>query len=285
MVPAAGNGTAAASAAASAFAMPAAAAPVPPAHAAQAELEREFARVHRLHEERRANPILAGALTRLADWQAQRLALTYADLKADPRHADAVSFFQTDLYGGADYSQRDSDIARVVPIMVRMLPERVIATIAEAMELNALSAELDHALLARLPRADGHFSVAEYCKAYRRMGNRPARERQIRLIGNIGAALDVYVRKPLIRSALTMMRAPARMAGFGVLHDFLDRGFNAFRRMDGAEYFLATVVARETALMDAMFAGETAPFTDPLAPAPGSPAGANAAAADPVRPS
>ena len=116
------------------------------------------------------------------------------------------------------------------------------------------------------------------------MGNRPARERQIRLIGEIGAALDVYVKKPLIRSALTMMRAPARMAGFGVLHDFLDRGFNAFRRMDGAEYFLATVVARETALMDAMFAGETAPFADPLDPARGVPAAAAAVGAEPVRP-
>ena len=261
------------------------AADAPSAPAAQTELEREFARVHRLHEERRANPILAGALTRLADWQAQRLALTYADLKADPRYAAAVSFFQTDLYGGADYSQRDTDVGRVVPIMVRMLPERVILTIAEAMELNALSAELDRALLARLPRADGYCSVAEYCKAYRRAGNRPGRERQIRLIGDIGAALDTYVRKPLIRSALTMMRTPARMAGFGVLHDFLDRGFNAFRRMGGAEYFVATIVARETALMDAMFGGETAPFTDPLAPARGSPPGAAPTDADAVRPS
>ncbi len=258
--------------------------PASDAPAAQTELEREFAKVHRLHEERRANPILAGALTRLADWQAARLALTYADLKADPRHAEAVSFFQTDLYGGADFSQRDSDIARVIPIMVRMLPERVIATIAQAMELNVLSAELDRALLARLPRAGGNCTVAEYCKAYRRMGNRPARERQIRLIREIGAALDVYVKKPLIRSALTMMRTPARMAGFGVLHDFLDRGFNAFRRMDGAEYFLATVVTRETALMDAMFAGETAPFADPMDPARGLPP-RGATADEAVRPS
>jgi hypothetical protein len=74
------------------------------------------------------------------------------------------------------------------------------------------------------------------------------------------------------------------MAGFGVLHDFLDRGFNAFRRMDGAEYFLATVVARETALMDAMFAGETAPFADPLDPARGLPPRA-ATADEAVRPS
>ena len=58
----------------------------------------------------------------------------------------------------ADFARRDADLARVVPIMVRMLPERVIATVARAMELNALSQELDRALLARLPRADGRFT-------------------------------------------------------------------------------------------------------------------------------
>ena len=44
--------------------MPAAAAS--PAHAAQTELEREFARVHRLHEERRANPRSGSAKLRWA---------------------------------------------------------------------------------------------------------------------------------------------------------------------------------------------------------------------------
>ncbi len=67
-------------------------------------------------------------------------------------------------------------------MMVKMLPESVIATAALAMELNALSQELDRVLLARLPRADAHFSVAEYCKAYRRAGNFPLRRRQIKLI-------------------------------------------------------------------------------------------------------
>ena len=49
-----------------------------------------------------------------------------------------------------------------------------------------------------------------------------------------------------------------------VLHDFLERGFEAFRRMKGAEEFLATIVGRETALMDSIFDGATAPFPDPL---------------------
>jgi hypothetical protein len=230
---------------------------------AQQHLVRELARMQRIHDERRTNPVLAAALDRVAAWQAQRLAATYADLAEEPRYAGAIAFFRTDLYGGADYAQRDADLARVVPMMTRMLPARVVETIAKAMELNALSHELDRSLLARLPRADGRFSVAEYCDAYRRMGERPARERQIGLIGDIGTALDRFVRKPLIRGALAMMRRPAELAGFAALHDFLGRGFAAFHRMGGAGDFLATIVRRETALMEAIFAGEPAPFADP----------------------
>jgi hypothetical protein len=231
---------------------------------AQSALIRELSHAALLHEERRTKPRLARALEQVGTWQALRLSQTYADLEAQPRYADAIEFFETDLYGGADFSRRDADLARVVPVLVRTLPERVIATIAQAMELNTLSQELDRALLARLPRTDGEFTVADYCRAYRLMSNRAGRERQIRLIVDIGAALDRYVRTPLLRAALMMMRQPAKLMGMLVLHDFLERGFLAFRRMNGADEFLATILARETALMDAMFAGDDAPFADPL---------------------
>jgi len=233
-------------------------------HQAQSALIRELAHVALLHEERRANPRLARALEQVGFWQALRLTQTYADLDAQPRYTDAIEFFETDLYGSADFSRRDADLARVVPILVRTLPERVIATIAQAMELNTLSQELDRALLARLPRADGEFTVAEYCRAYRLMGNRAGRERQISLIADIGGALDRYVRAPLLYAALVMMRQPARLMGMQVLHDFLERGFTAFRKMHGADEFLATIRERETALMNAIFDGDNAPFPDPL---------------------
>ena len=41
----------------------------------------------------------AGALERLADWQARRLRMTYADLAVDPRYAAAIQFFQNDRTG------------------------------------------------------------------------------------------------------------------------------------------------------------------------------------------
>jgi hypothetical protein len=244
------------------------------ASAAQGALIRELERVARLHGERVDNPILAGALNRLAHWQSLRLRMTYADLAVDRRYAKAVAFFQNDLYGAGDFSRRDADLARVVPVMVKVLPAGVINTMALAVELNALSQELDRALLARLPRADGHLTVADYCRSYRRAGNIPLRRRQIGLIVEVGSALDRYVGKPLIRGALTMMRQPARMAGLGALQDFLERGFSSFRSMGGAVTFLDTVQTRETEILEAIVGGAVDPFPDPLmfrAPEPVAP--------------
>lgn len=236
----------------------------PTPHQAQSALQRELAHVALLHEERRANPQLARALEQLSLWQSLRLGRTYADLESQPRYADAVEFFDSDLYGNVDFARRDADIARAAPIIGRTLPNRAIAVVAQAVEVHALSQELDRALLARLPNLDGRFSVADYCRAYRRMNNRAGRERQIQLIIDVGTELDRLVRKPLLKTALMMMRQPARLAGMVVLHDFLERGYRAFRKMNGAGEFLATIASRETALMEAIFDGENAPFADPM---------------------
>jgi hypothetical protein len=149
------------------------AATIPPAsaHPAQDALLRELARVQALHADRQRDPALSQALARLGIWQSRRLGATYADLAAQPRYTDAITFFQSDLYGG-DFARRDADLARVVPLMVRMLPERVIATVALAMEVNALSQELDRLLLAQLPRGVGELTVAKYCRVFRAMGHR-----------------------------------------------------------------------------------------------------------------
>ena len=231
--------------------------------APQAALVRELERATRLHELRRADTDRARALGRLAAWQANRMANTYADLAAQPRYADAIAFFRTDLYGEGDFAQRDADLTRVVPIMVRLLPGRLITTLAKGTELNALSQELDQALLARLPSADGVFTLAEYCAAFRKRSERAAREHQVELIGEVGAGLDTYVRRPFIESGLGMMRQPARLAGLGALQDFLERGVRAFRKLQGATEFLATIDRRERAILDAIFAGDDAPFPEP----------------------
>jgi hypothetical protein len=146
--------------------------------------------------------------------------------------------------------------------MVRVLPDGVIAVIAKAIELSALSHELDRVLVGKLGE-DSPLSVASYCAAYRSCDNRKERERQIALIVEVGAALDRYVHLPLMRSVLAAMRRPARIAGVGALQEFLERGLLSFRGMNGAGEFLAVLETRETGVMRAILAGDDTPFAEP----------------------
>jgi len=233
--------------------------------AAVVSLLHELTRVQRHHTERAENAELARALAYLGAWQTRRLRRTYADLEAVPRYASAMRFFETDLYGGGDFAQRDDDLVRIVPAMRRLLPANVLQTVATAVELNALSQDLDRAVVDALWPLGERLSVADYCAAYRRASKYEDRERQIRLIGDVGVALDRYVGKPMLRGALKMMRKPAQLAGLSTLQDFLERGFDAFAQMGGAVEFLATIEGRETAIHAAIAGGASAPFPDPMA--------------------
>lgn len=233
-------------------------------------LAAELGAARALHEERAASPRLASALDGLAHFQSLRLSATYADLEAQPRYGAAIAFFRSDLYGPGDFSRRDADLARIVPTLARTLPERALATIADAMQLSVQSQQLDRLLLAELaPGAE--LDVARYCAAYRACANPAERARQIALIGAVGRGLDGYVRSPLLRNALFMMRMPARAAGLGALQAFLERGVAGFARMRGAAQFLRTIEERESALMRAIFDGDNAPFADPRAPRSATP--------------
>lgn len=197
---------------------------------------------------------------RLKEWQAARLALTYADLLADPRHRPAAEFFLSDLYGPKDFRTRDDELARVVPIMVRVLPVRALMTLLEAVKMDFLSESLDTAMVLAL-RGAGHTYPIDwpaYVAAYRRCGRRRDRELQIALIDKIGKTLDRLTRMPLIHMSLALMKTPAQLSGLGALHAFLQGGFDAFSLMKGADEFLAIVTMRETALMQELFANPNA---------------------------
>ena len=230
---------------------------------AAAALLRALERVHQHHVERSANPELGKALTHLAGWQSRRLRNTYADLEQLPRYARAMAFFESDLYGSADFARRDADLLRVVPAMRRMLPNSAIGAVALAVELNALSQDLDLLMTSQLGARATSFSVVDYCVAYRRMGRYDMRRQQIELIAAVGMALDRLVRKPMVRTALGVMRKPAHLAGLSALQDFLERGFEAFSHMRGADEFIATIVARETAIGESIAAGSNTPFPAP----------------------
>ena len=79
----------------------------------------------------------------LQDWQRRRLSDSYRDLISQERYAAAGEFFLAELYGGLNFRERDQQMERVLPVMVRMLREDMLLALAEAFELQSLSLSLD----------------------------------------------------------------------------------------------------------------------------------------------
>ncbi len=207
-------------------------------------------RVIALRRRLEGDPVLAQRWRAVKSWQSQRLQTTYADLLASPRYGPACRFFLDELYAAKDFSQRDNEALRVVPKLARMLPDRAIETMALAVELDELSETLD-ARVARLINLP--IDEADYVRAYRAAGTYEERARQIEMIDRIGRSLERLARIPFLSGMLHMMRAPAEAAGLGHLHHFLASGFDSFKAMGEAGEFLATIRARETALMRKWF--------------------------------
>ena len=220
-----------------------------------ADLKRFLAEARDLRLAAAADPVRGQRRDRLRAWQAARLAKTHADLLASPQFSIAATFFLSDLYGPKDFSERDTEMEKVLPIMTTMLPLSGLRTLLLAVEVDALSERFDAEMLAVLGKRldqDG-LALDDYAAAYRQVGDRDGRELQIRLIGETGEALDALAHKTFAGAALKLMHGPAQLAGLGELHAFLERGFNAFRSLRRADEFLETIVQRERELMVSLF--------------------------------
>ena len=217
--------------------------------------------LERLKALRGAGASAPARLEELKRWQSERLARDYADIAAIPRYRAATSFFLDDLYGPKDFSRRDAEMVRIVPSMSKILPASAVDTAALAIELEALSEDLDHRTAIEL--AAGPIVEATYAEAYRKGTTRGERERQIALIVAVGRRLDTLVKTPLVFRMLRLMRQPAKLAGLEDLQEFLEHGFAAFRDMDGADDFLALIEEREMALLNRLFSGVARPFSPP----------------------
>jgi len=199
-------------------------------------------------------------LAELQHWQRARLQETYADLKRQSRFELACVFFLEELYGGRDMRARDAQLDRARPVMSRMLPDHLLHAVGEAMRLQWMSMELDARLSQKL---EGELDQAEYARAYRRLELWDARREQIGLIGDLGHLLQRTVARPLIRRLVRWMHAPAMAAGFGKLQEFLDEGLEAFGVMGAdAEYFVGTIVDRETRALEQIRQGSEQPFAE-----------------------
>lgn len=209
---------------------------------------------------RESVPGLHAKVAAVKHYQQRRFTHTYNDLLTSKRYGAAARFFLDDLYGPRDFSQRDAQFARVVPALVRLFPSEIVHTVETLARLHALSEQLDSEMGRHVGTID--IRALDYISAWRSTARRADRALQIDLTLEVGAALDLYTRRPLLRHSLKLMRGPAKAAGLGELQRFLESGFDTFKEMQGANEFLRTIAIRERALADAIFDPRTSAADD-----------------------
>lgn len=202
-------------------------------------------------------------LPELRRWQAGRLRTSFERFLHDPSQRPAAEFFLQDVYGDRDFARRDADIARVLPMMQRLLPASLLRTVAGSIELGTLTHALDldvaQTLQTLAPRRR-RLDEALYAEAYRRAGDEARREHQIDLIEVVGHGLASGLRRPGISALLKLSRGPAAAAGLSELQGFLERGFAAFSALTDVGDFIGDIVSHERALSARLFAGAEHPF-------------------------
>jgi len=209
-------------------------------------------RVRALRRQREADPGSGASVRSVKEFQHARFMRDYAALLVDPRYGKAAKFFLEEIYGPADFAGRDAEFERVVPLMARVLPDDVMGTIAELIELHALTEELDQQMAAAL--GPSNVDDRSYRAAWLQVDRRPDRDRQLELLLRAGRALDRYTGNKMLSATLRVMRAPARAAGLGRLQSFLETGLSTFAAMGGAGDFLRLIQENEKRAIDDFFA-------------------------------
>jgi hypothetical protein len=204
-------------------------------------------------------------LPMLRQWQVRRLEAGFQDFLADPKMRPAAEFFLSDLYSDKDFSARDRDAAKLLPMMARFLPDSLLQAATGAIELAVLSHAFDLRLaqfLAARRQPMAPISPADYGKAYRSAHYPHLRRHQVELVVQVGHALDAAVHKHGVFKLLRASRLPAQLAGLSELQQFLERGFTAFSSLGGADMFLAEIARREYQASERLFAGHPDPFAN-----------------------
>lgn len=208
------------------------------------------------------HPVNPQQILALADWQCQRLKQSHIDLYQAAEYQRGLNFLFSDLYAPQDFSERDRDLERIAPKLVKLLPDKIIHTLAQLIELNLQTQTLDMLLAHQLFNRQNCESINEslYCEAYRACNNKEQRREQLRRVHEVGKLLNKYARSRMLNFSLSITEKPAQMAGLEALHQFIQRGFDAFHDMRDIPFLMDTLLQRESAILDNIYNEHPSPF-------------------------
>ena len=222
---------------------------------AAAKFRRAIARSNELHSEYLGDKDLFDAYDHFTRWQLDYMLQYFSDLLEPEGYAEAVDFIVSDL-AGVGISDRDRDIERATPVIVRSLPAHPLQSATAAVELNARALEINLGICREL-LVDGELPPTIFEKDYfiacRKVSSYEECMDLVRLAVDLGETLKKLVQVPLIGGLLRTMRKPAHAAGFGALQEFLETGYLRFRRISDIDRFLELLQERMNRVFERIY--------------------------------
>lgn len=197
-------------------------------------------------------------------WQRERFQNSHAPLLNDRVKRDAICFLFSEVYGGVDLSPVARDIRRAYPLAMKIFSENVMRTASLALELNALTAELDEQvasiLFSHSLSVRKEIDLVSYLQAFQMASSLDIRLHQLKLAESLLASIDCYINSRMIFGAFKLARGPAKAAGLVHLYQFMEKGFTVLRPLESPSRFMADIFVKEKVYMQSIFAGQLSPY-------------------------
>ena len=188
----------------------------------------------------------------LQAYQSAMLQHDYADFASQPKYEPLTQFFFTSLYAPADFGLRNESFRSLHEWLVGIIGRDPVRVLAQAIELNELTNSLDDDMVLALRSlgVTGPLTDDNWDDAYRLVGRRIDRQRQVFLIVDNARALALSCRVPLVGLQLRAFRPAAALLGWGHIVDFLIEGHAALSAAWPVDGPLGALEEREAARVE-----------------------------------
>lgn len=195
----------------------------------------------------------------LQAFQSVRINETYDDLKEIPEYEKIGDFFFNRLYAPEDFSFRNTSMKKLHKVLDGKIYQNMITAVTKVIELHDISDEQDDLMVEKMIETgvDESMNMAQYQEIYRSLDNYDQRVYQIDLSCEVARIFHGLSKKWIVAVSLKTVKATAALFGISQIIDFIYEGYVAFKTIDNIDFFIDTVMERELAWHNEIWAAES----------------------------
>lgn len=190
---------------------------------------------------------LQNQINALHRWRKACFLENYHDYFQQARYQAALHFILSDVYPDLTHQPRDLKIAKAFTSMQRILPDKILQTIARAVHYKQAILLFDVALVSEGDEQIDTTTIQQKIQAM--PAAQQEHQRLVNLFCELTQTIHVLVKNPFIRATLKASRLPAKAANLMELQDFLERCFAVFKTLRDPSDFLKDYQQRELKIL------------------------------------